>query len=188
MHRKDTAIETGNVGANAAQFLAEKELYDMVLVNIVAGIPQGNAFDLTESAPIEGHHAHLNGMHRYVESTASDIIIITGIPRKTGLRRDAPISTNAGRMPSVTLATAKLSPDAVLFVGRNPLDVSGKSRSGKIGCSPPGIDRYVEKACAKLKNRRKAEAPEVTCGPKRRLIVQRRLSVECAKPGLSTGL
>jgi len=168
--------------------LAEKELYDMVLVNIVAGIPQGSAFDLTEAAPIEGHPVHLNGTHRYAESTDSGTIIITGIPRKTGLKRDDLICTNAGSMPSVTLELAEVSPDAVPIIGRNLVDVRGKNRLGKIGCSRPGIDSYVEEACAKLKNQRKAETLDATYDPKRRLIVKRRLSVECAEPGPSTGL
>ena len=123
MDKKVTVIGAGNVGATAAQRLAEKELCDVVLVDIVEGIPQGKALDLTEAAPIEKHDAQLTGSNTYLESANSDIVIITaGIPRKPGMSRDDLISTNAGIVKNVTQQTAEMSPDAVLIIVSNPLD------------------------------------------------------------------
>lgn len=123
MDKKVTVVGAGNVGATAAQRLCEKELCDVVLVDIVEGVPQGKALDLTEAAPIEKHDAHLTGANGYEESANSDIVIITaGIPRKPGMSRDDLISTNAGIMKSVVEQVAKLSPEAVLIIVSNPLD------------------------------------------------------------------
>ncbi len=123
MDKKVTVIGAGNVGATAAQRLAEKELCDVVLVDIIEGVPQGKSLDLTEAAPIEKHDAHLTGSNVYEPSAGSDIIIITaGIPRKPGMSRDDLIATNAGIMKTVTREAVKLSPDAVLIIVSNPLD------------------------------------------------------------------
>ncbi len=123
MDKKVTVIGAGNVGATAAQRLAEKELCDVVLIDIVEGIPQGKSLDLTEAAPIEKHDAHLRGSNGYDESADSDIVIITaGIPRKPGMSRDDLISTNAGIMKYVTQEVASRSPEAVLIIVSNPLD------------------------------------------------------------------
>lgn len=123
MDKKVTVVGAGNVGATAAQRLCEKELCDVVLVDIVEGIPQGKSLDLTEAAPIEKHDSHLTGTNGYEESANSDIVIITaGIPRKPGMSRDDLISTNAGIMKSVVQQIAKLSPQAVLIIVSNPLD------------------------------------------------------------------
>lgn len=123
MDKKVTVVGAGNVGATAAQRLCEKELCDVVLVDIVEGIPQGKALDLTEAAPIEKHDSHLTGTNGYQESANSDIVIITaGIPRKPGMSRDDLISTNAGIMKSVVQQIVKLSPEAVLIIVSNPLD------------------------------------------------------------------
>ncbi len=123
MDKKVTVVGAGNVGATAAQRLAEKELCDVVLVDIVEGLPQGKALDLAEAAPIEKHDAHITGTNDYAPSANSDIVIITaGIPRKPGMSRDDLLSTNAKIMKNVTQEVAKLSPDAVLIVVSNPLD------------------------------------------------------------------
>ena len=123
MDKKVTVVGAGNVGATAAQRLAEKELCDVVLIDIVEGVPQGKALDLTEAAPIETHDAHLTGSNVYEETKDSDIVIITaGIPRKPGMSRDDLISTNAGIMKKVTAQVAELSPNAVLIIVSNPLD------------------------------------------------------------------
>ena len=123
MDKKVTVVGAGNVGATAAQRLAEKELCDVVLVDIIEGVPQGKALDLTEAAPIEKHDAHLTGTNGYELSKGSDIVIITaGIPRKPGMSRDDLISTNAGIMKNVTQQIAALSPDAILIIVSNPLD------------------------------------------------------------------
>ncbi len=123
MDKKVTVVGAGNVGATAAQRLCEKELCDVVLIDIVEGVPQGKALDLTEAAPIEKHDSHLTGANGYEESANSDIVIITaGIPRKPGMSRDDLISTNAGIMKSVVEQIAKFSPEAVLIIVSNPLD------------------------------------------------------------------
>ena len=123
MDKKVTVVGAGNVGATAAQRLCEKELCDVVLIDIVEGIPQGKALDLTEAAPIEKHDAHLTGTNGYDASEGSDVIIITaGIPRKPGMSRDDLLKTNAGIIRDVTRQVAKLSPNAVLIIVSNPLD------------------------------------------------------------------
>ncbi len=123
MDKKVTVVGAGNVGATAAQRLAEKELCDVVLVDIIEGVPQGKSLDLMEAAPIEKHDAKLVGANGYEASEGSDVVIITaGIPRKPGMSRDDLISTNAGIMKNVTEQAAKFSPEAILIIVSNPLD------------------------------------------------------------------
>jgi len=123
MDKKVTVIGAGNVGATAAQRLAEKQLCDVVLVDIAEGLPQGKALDLAEAAPIEKHDAKVEGANEYEPSKDSDIIIITaGIPRKPGMSRDDLISTNMKIMQDVTGKVAKLSPNAIIIIVSNPLD------------------------------------------------------------------
>jgi malate dehydrogenase len=123
MDKKVTVIGAGNVGATAAQRLAEKELCDVVLVDIIEGVPQGKALDLTQAAPIEKHDAHLIGANAYDATAGSDIVIITaGIPRKPGMSRDDLLTTNAGIVKKVTREVAGRSPQAVLIIVSNPLD------------------------------------------------------------------
>jgi len=123
MDKKVTVIGAGNVGATAAQRLAEKELCDVVLVDIIEGVPQGKALDLAEAAPIEKHDAHLVGTNAYDASAGSDIVIITaGIPRKPGMSRDDLLTTNAGIVKKVTQEIASRSPNATLIIVSNPLD------------------------------------------------------------------
>ena len=123
MDKKITVVGAGFVGATAAQRIAEKELADVVLIDIVEGIPQGKALDLKEAAPVEKHDADITGTNSYEASADSDIVIITaGIPRKPGMSRDDLISTNAGIMKNVTQEVAKFSPNAVLIIVSNPLD------------------------------------------------------------------
>lgn len=123
MDMKVTVVGAGNVGATAAQRLCEKELCDVVLIDIVEGVPQGKALDLTEAAPIEKHDAHLTGTNGYEASQGSDVVIITaGIPRKPGMSRDDLLKTNAGIIRDVTGQVAKLSPAAALIIVSNPLD------------------------------------------------------------------
>ncbi len=123
MDKKVTVVGAGNVGATAAQRLAEKDLCDVVLIDIVEGVPQGKALDLTEAAPIEKHDAKLIGSNDYDASAGSDIVIITaGIPRKPGMSRDDLIQTNAGIVKNVTGEIVKRSPDSILIIVSNPLD------------------------------------------------------------------
>ena len=123
MDKKITVIGAGNVGATAAQRIVEKELADVVLIDIVEGIPQGKSLDLAEAAPIEKHDAHIMGANAYEASKDSDIVIITaGIARKPGMSRDDLISTNAGIVKEVTEQVVKFSPDTIIIVVSNPLD------------------------------------------------------------------
>jgi len=123
MDKKVTVIGAGNVGATAAQRLAEKELCDVVLVDIIEGVPQGKTLDLAEAAPIEKHDARLLGANTYDATAGSQIVIITaGIPRKPGMSRDDLLSTNAGIVKKVTQEVASRSPQAILIIVSNPLD------------------------------------------------------------------
>jgi malate dehydrogenase len=123
MLQKTTVIGAGNVGATTAQRLAEKQLCDVVLIDIIEGVPQGKALDLAEAAPIEKHDAKIIGKNDYAEAKDSDIVIITaGIPRKPGMSRDDLISTNAGIVKNVTEQVIRQAPEAILIIVSNPLD------------------------------------------------------------------
>ena len=124
MRKKVTVIGAGNVGATAAMRLAEKELADVVLIDVLEGVPAGKALDLTEAAPVEKHDSKIIGATGdYSEAKDSDIIIITaGIPRKPGMSRDDLLSTNMGIMGSVTKEVAAVAPNATLIIVSNPLD------------------------------------------------------------------
>jgi len=123
MDKKVTVVGAGNVGATAAQRLAEKGLCDVVLVDIVEGVPQGKSLDLTEAAPVEKHDCKVTGTNSYEDTAGSDIVIITaGIPRKPGMSRDDLIGTNAGIVKSVTEQIVKYSPETILIIVSNPLD------------------------------------------------------------------
>jgi malate dehydrogenase len=122
---KITVIGGGNVGATAAQRIVDKELANqVVLVDVVEGMPQGKALDMYEATPVEGTDTRVIGSNSYDESANSDIIVITaGIARKPGMSRDDLQSTNAGIVKSVTEQAAAKSPNAILIVVSNPLDV-----------------------------------------------------------------
>ncbi|MBW2709227.1 MAG: malate dehydrogenase [Deltaproteobacteria bacterium] len=125
MRKKVTVIGAGNVGATAAMRLAEKELADVVLIDILEGVPAGKALDLMEAAPIEKHDANVIGTtgDDYSPAKDSDIVIITaGIPRKPGMSRDDLLSTNMNIMDAVTKNVAAVAPNAVLIIVSNPLD------------------------------------------------------------------
>ena len=121
---KVTVIGAGNVGATTAQRIAEAGLADVVLVDIIEGLPQGKGLDLAEAAPVVGHDAHVLGTNDYADTADSDIIVVTsGIARKPGMSRDDLIATNAGIVGAVVKAAAAASPDAIIIVVTNPLDV-----------------------------------------------------------------
>jgi malate dehydrogenase len=123
MLQKITVIGAGNVGATCAQRAAEKELADVVLVDVVDGMPQGKGLDLCEAAPIEKHDARVTGANAYEATANSDVIIVTaGIARKPGMSRDDLIKTNAGIVDTVVKAAAAQSPNAVIIIVSNPLD------------------------------------------------------------------
>lgn len=125
MVNKITVVGAGNVGATAAQRVAEKELArTVVLVDIAEGIPQGKGLDQWQSAPIEGFDSRVIGTNGYDETAGSDVVIITaGIARKPGMSRDDLLNTNAGIVKQVSEQIARSSPDAIVIVVSNPLDV-----------------------------------------------------------------
>ncbi len=124
MKKKVTVIGAGNVGATAAMRVAEKDLADVVLIDVLEGVPAGKALDLTEAAPIEKHDSGITGVTGdYSEAKDSDIVIITaGIPRKPGMSRDDLLSTNMGIMREVTKEVAAVAPNTILIIVSNPLD------------------------------------------------------------------
>jgi malate dehydrogenase len=120
---KVTVIGAGNVGATTAQRIAEAGLADVVLVDIVEGLPQGKGLDLAEAAPVVGHDSRVVGTNDYADTAGSDVVIVTsGIARKPGMSRDDLMQTNAGIVRGVVEQAAKHSPDAILIVVTNPLD------------------------------------------------------------------
>jgi malate dehydrogenase len=121
--RKVSVIGAGNVGATAAQRIVDKQLADVVLVDIVPGVPQGKALDLAESGPIEGYDCQVTGTNEYKDTANSDIVVITaGIPRKPGMSRDDLLRTNYDIVKGVTEQVVKYSPNTIIIVVSNPLD------------------------------------------------------------------
>jgi len=122
---KITVVGAGNVGATLAQRIAEKELArEVILIDIVDGVPQGKGLDQWESAPIEGFDSRVVGSNEYGPSEGSELVIVTaGIARKPGMSRDDLVKTNAEIVKSVSLQVKDTSPDAIVIVVSNPLDV-----------------------------------------------------------------
>jgi len=122
---KITVVGAGNVGATLAQRIAEKELArEVILIDIVDGVPQGKGLDQWESAPIEGFDSRVVGTNEYGPSEGSEMVIVTaGIARKPGMSRDDLVKTNAEIVKSVSLQVKDTSPDAIVIVVSNPLDV-----------------------------------------------------------------
>jgi malate dehydrogenase len=121
--RKVSVIGAGNVGATTAQRIAEGGLADVVLVDIVEGLPQGKGLDLAEAAPVLGHDQRIVGSNGYEETAGSDIVVVTsGLARQPGMSRDDLLMKNAGIVRAVVKEAAERSPEAVLIVVTNPLD------------------------------------------------------------------
>ena len=121
--KKVTVIGAGNVGATTAQRIAEAGLADVVLVDIVEGLPQGKALDLAEAAPVVVHDARVTGTNDYADTAGSDIVVVTsGLARQPGMSRDDLLTKNAGIVRAVVQQAAKASPDAIIIVVTNPLD------------------------------------------------------------------
>lgn len=139
---KITVVGAGNVGGTTAQRLAEKDIYDVVLVDIAEGMPQGKALDISQAGPVCGYSTRVVGTNGYDETAGSSVAVITsGIPRKPGMSRDELLSTNAKIVKSVVSQLVARSPDIILILVTNPLDamvhvarlVSGLPKSRIIG-------------------------------------------------------
>lgn len=121
--KKITVVGAGNVGATTTQRIAEMELGDVVMVDIIEDMPQGKALDLMEAAPVLGHDCRVTGANGFDETAGSDIVVITsGIARKPGMSRDDLLKTNVGIVKSVTEQIVSRSPDTILIIVSNPLD------------------------------------------------------------------
>ena len=123
MRKKVTVVGAGNVGASCALNIAHKELADVVLVDIVDGVPQGKGLDMLESGPVEGYDVNITGANDYSATANSDIVVITaGLARKPGMSRDDLLLANYEVVKSATEQAAKHSPNAILILVTNPLD------------------------------------------------------------------
>ena len=128
MRKKVTIVGSGNVGATAAHWIAAKELADVVLIDIIEGVPQGKGLDLLEAMPIEKRDSHVSGTNDYKDTANSDIVVITaGIPRKPGMSRDDLLNTNHGIMKAVIGEVVKHSPNSILIIVSNPLDAMAQA-------------------------------------------------------------
>ncbi len=128
MRNKVTVVGAGNVGASAAQRIAEKHLADVVLIDVIDGIPQGKALDLWESAPVEGFDCRLRGTGSYDDTAGSDVVVITaGLARKPGMSRDDLLFKNYEIVKGVTEEIVRRSPQAILVVVTNPLDAMAQT-------------------------------------------------------------
>ncbi len=142
MRKKVSIVGAGNVGATAAHWIASKELADVVLIDIMEGVPQGKALDLLEAMPVEKRDTYVVGTNDYADTANSDIVVITaGIPRKPGMSRDDLLNTNHKIMQDVVGKVIKFSPNCIIIVVSNPLDamaqaafkMSGFSRNRVLG-------------------------------------------------------
>ena len=128
MRKKISIVGSGNVGATAAHWIASKELADVVLIDIIEGVPQGKGLDLLEAMPIEKRDSYVIGTNDYADTANSDIVVITaGIPRKPGMSRDDLLNTNYKIMSDVVGKVVKYSPNCILIVVSNPLDAMAQA-------------------------------------------------------------
>ena len=128
MRNKITVVGAGNVGANCALRIAEKDLADVVLVDVVEGVPQGKGLDLLESGPVQGYDVTITGSNDYAPTADSDIVIITaGFPRKPGMSRDDLLMANYEIVRSATAEAVKFSPNSILILVTNPLDAMAQA-------------------------------------------------------------
>ena len=134
MRKKVSIVGAGNVGATAAHWIASKELADVVLIDVVEGIPQGKALDLLEAMPIEKRDVSVIGANDYAATANSDIVVITaGIPRKPGMSRDDLLHTNFKLMSDVVAKVVAQSPESILIIVSNPLDAMAQAAFRQAG-------------------------------------------------------
>jgi malate dehydrogenase len=128
MRKKVSIVGSGNVGATAAHWMASKELCDVVLIDIVEGVPQGKGLDLLEAMPIEKRDSYVTGTNDYADTANSDIVVITaGVPRKPGMSRDDLLNTNYKIMQDVVNKVVQYSPNCILIIVSNPLDAMAQT-------------------------------------------------------------
>jgi malate dehydrogenase len=128
MRNKVTVVGSGNVGATGAHWIAAKELADVVLIDILDGVPQGKSLDLLEAMPIEKKDSHVVGTNDYADTANSDIVVITaGVPRKPGMSRDDLLNTNHKIMKDVVTKVVQYSPNCILIIVSNPLDAMAQA-------------------------------------------------------------
>src|SRR6478735_3523440 len=128
MRKKVTIVGGGNVGATCAHWVASKELANVVLIDVLEGVPQGKGLDLLEAMPIEKRDSYVMGTNDYADTANSDIVVITaGIPRKPGMSRDDLLNTNYKIMKAVVGEVVKYSPNCILIVVSNPLDAMAQA-------------------------------------------------------------
>jgi malate dehydrogenase len=134
MRKKVSIVGAGNVGATAAHWIASKELADVVLIDVVEGVPQGKALDLLEAMPIERRDVHVTGSNDYAATAHSDLVVITaGIPRKPGMSRDDLLHTNFKIMSDVVSKVVAQSPECILIIVSNPLDAMAQAAFRQAG-------------------------------------------------------
>ena len=134
MRKKVSIVGAGNVGATAAHWIAAKELADVVLIDVVEGIPQGKALDLLEAMPIEKRDVSITGANDYAATANSDIVVITAcIPRKPGMSRDDLLNTNFKIMSDVVAKVVAQSPESILIIVSNPLDAMAQAAYRQAG-------------------------------------------------------
>ncbi len=138
--KKITVIGSGNVGASVAAYASAQELGDVVLVDILEGVPQGKGLDMYEASPVLGVDTHVLGTNSYEDTAGSDIIVITaGIARKPGMSRDDLLAINVKIVGEVAEKAARFSPDAIMLVVSNPLDAMVYAAWKKSGFNPRRI-------------------------------------------------
>jgi malate dehydrogenase len=137
---KVTVVGAGNVGASVGQRIAEGGLADVVLIDIIEGLPQGKALDLAEAAPVVGHDMKITGTNDYADTAGSDIVVVTsGLARQPGMSRDDLLVKNMGIVRSVVEQSVKHSPDAILIIVTNPLDAMCHLALDVSGFSPERV-------------------------------------------------
>src|SRR5438034_553776 len=134
MRKKVTVVGSGNVGATLAQRLVDKELADVVMIDILEGIPQGKGLDMLEAGPVEGYDCSVIGTNDYKDTANSDIVVITaGIARKPGMSRDDLLNTNYKIMSDVVAKVVAASPNTIIIVVSNPLDAMAQTAFKQAG-------------------------------------------------------
>jgi len=128
VRKKVTVVGAGNVGANCALRIAERELADVVLVDVVEGVPQGKGLDLLQSGPVQGYDVAITGANDYEPTANSDLVIITaGFPRKPGMSRDDLLMANYDVVRTATEQSARYSPNSIIIMVTNPLDAMAQA-------------------------------------------------------------